>query len=30
MAVVAAWIVAVCWFAVPTLIGAWRTRTVDA
>jgi hypothetical protein len=24
------WIVTICWFAVPTAIGAWRTRTVDA
>jgi hypothetical protein len=30
MAVAAAWVVTVCWFAVPTAIGAWRTRTVDA
>jgi hypothetical protein len=30
MAATTGWIVAICWFAVPTAIGAWRTRTVDA
>jgi hypothetical protein len=30
MAAITAWIVAACWFAVPALIGAWRTRMVDA
>jgi hypothetical protein len=30
MATVTAVIVTVCWSVVPTMIGAWRTRTVDA
>jgi hypothetical protein len=30
MAATTGWIVTICWFAVPTAIGAWRTRTVDA
>jgi hypothetical protein len=30
MATVTAAIVTVCWTVVPTAIGAWRTRTVDA
>ncbi|HTX46204.1 MAG TPA: hypothetical protein VMD48_08005 [Solirubrobacteraceae bacterium] len=30
MAAATGWIVTLCWLAVPTAIGAWRTRTVDA
>jgi ABC-2 family transporter protein len=30
MAAATGWIVTVCWLAVPTAVGAWRTRTVDA
>jgi hypothetical protein len=30
MAAATGWIVTACWLVVPTMIGAWRTRTVDA
>jgi hypothetical protein len=30
MAALTGWIVAICWLAVPTAIGAWRTRMIDA
>jgi hypothetical protein len=30
MAGLTAWIVTIGWMVIPTAIGAWRTRTVDA